>query len=292
VQIVSLGWTASRIERTIKHGLFLLLACAVASGMRLSRVGASRPYQLLQTPPRRSVAIRRGGRVIRTTRLEILTMLLDDVLEPAMRGALGRAAECEPAVQWARRAIDALASERDAAAVALGLPTGWAIKQHVFAKLQAEIGMDLPTQRRGEPAPATPELEELALLAILEADVLDDDVRRFLLQEITGTPWSMADVYFPDPEALSAVAQRVPPRGALGPAGPIYEALCRPADHPDDRFLCADWDGVHDLRPEPPEPQPEARRPATRIQRLMERLTQATRSTAATARAPTSPPPP
>jgi hypothetical protein len=79
---------------------------------------------------------------------------------------------------------------------------------------------------------------------MLEADLAHDQVRNFLLSQIEGAAWSHDDVYGPDPDAISAIAERRPPRGAVSPAAEICRQLRRAAPPTAACELVADWCGV------------------------------------------------
>jgi hypothetical protein len=114
-------------------------------------------------------------------------------------------------------------------------------------------------------------LLDLALVAIREADLVSDGVKRWLLDLVDGRPWSFEAIYAPDPRAVRAVAEREVPPGALPPAAAIASALCAPGKRSDVQF--ANWHG-----PLPPAPNPEL--PGTSISDLLARITELMRGTA------------
>ena len=79
------------------------------------------------------------------------------------------------------------------------------------------------------------QLRRLGLLCILESKLLNDNVRRWLLDEIDGKPWSYDDVYQPSPEAILSVDEKRPADGATHPAREIHAHLNKLAENPKEK---------------------------------------------------------
>ena len=118
-------------------------------------------------------------------------------------------------------------------------PSSWAIKQHVFERALSEGGFALPLHgekpSKEQSAVGEKQLRRLGLLCILESNLLNDNVRRWLLDEIDGKPWSYKDVYQPSPEAILSVDENRPAEGSTHPAQEIHAHLNRPATMPGDK---------------------------------------------------------
>ncbi|MGE3174962.1 MAG: hypothetical protein AB7O97_20205 [Planctomycetota bacterium] len=281
LQIVAHGYAASRRDRTIRYGLFLLLGCHLASGRvgpayRVDDVAAA-----LRAAPDQPFRVVRNRRAVELTRRGLLRRLLDELLAPAAAAPLGQRAQCDAAVELANRVLDLQEQGAAAGEIARSVPLSWAIKQHAFDTTLRAAGGALPLAHG--PRPAAPPsdaiaalLRQCAVLAVLEACALHDDVRRALLRTVDPADWRFDDSYGRDPEAVAAVRERRLPSGAIAPSAEIVAALRHggtalppddtrdePAQDPlaADAIVAADWDGVKRYR-RPPPPPTRRRRPA------------------------------
>jgi hypothetical protein len=269
LQIVSLGWTASRIDRTIKYGLLLLLASAVQHRARLPRLAFRDLRTVLHAPPGAYVPFEHGELSDHATRLDLFSRYLDEVLEPEHERAEGAALQCGLAIAWAREAIRLLKAG-DPSAIAPRLPLSWAIKHHVFECCHAAAGICLPVH--GEPPSSASKdhqiTTECAILSILEADILGSDVRQGLFQRLAAPSFPFDQVYGQDPDVVRSLAEDRLPSGAAGSAPLIDTQMHPPPTSPtsgDPRALTfCDWTGnAHAFTP--------GSRPRT-ILRILQRL--------------------
>ncbi|MFO0980915.1 MAG: hypothetical protein U1E76_04045 [Planctomycetota bacterium] len=229
LQIVALGHVLARVDRTIKYGLLLLLAAAVARGEALPDLKLNDLIGALRLAPCKTLAGCHSALPFTATRLDVLERIIDLVLAPVASTAEGASLGCGQALEWAAQAIDAcrrLPQEE----VATRLPLEWALKHRLFRAMLGS-GFHGRGERRRCPGPGSLALEEkAALLSVRAADVADDGVRRALLAQIeASSPWPFDDVYRVHPEAARCLAERRPPVQALSPAPELQLLTASPA---------------------------------------------------------------
>ena len=208
IQLTSFGWTPGRLDRRLRYGLLMLLAAACERGDLRSDFTVCDPLATLHALPGQDVEYALRGTRRRACRLRLLEVLLDEVLAPAAETVPWGSAT----LASIRTVLEEVRACRDVDEVALRVPLHWAIRQHVFSRLCAESGVRLPVHGVSADALPSPEmLARLALLSVLDQDILCSRAREWMLGSVRGQRWTHAEVFGRDPEAVRSVTEdRVP----------------------------------------------------------------------------------
>lgn len=224
LQIVSAGHTLARADREIRYGLLMLLAVAAARREDVPALHL-RPVEAIHARPRQRLFCHRGGRLSRCTRLDLLEELLETCLAPVAASPEGVRLRAAPALDRIRAAIAACRTE-EPRGVAARVPLGWAIKLQCFERELEARGSRLWTEeRRRAPEPPSGIDERLAVMSVLEGNLLDDSVRRHLLAGVEGRPWRYEEAYGFDPEVQACAREDRAVPGAAAPASVMQDLI-------------------------------------------------------------------